>query len=72
MKNLLFLTASIVAINAAVPAFGANLAPQPVQSNAPQLSVAPAICYWTGYCGGWGSSHNCWDFAGVSPEGAMV
>lgn len=73
MKNLLLLTASIVAVNAAVPAFGADLAPQPVQSNAPQLSVAPAICDWTGYYmginGGWGSSHNCWDFAGVTPEG---
>lgn len=49
MKNLLLLTASIVAVNAAVPAFGADLAPQPVQSNAPKLSVAPAICDWTGY-----------------------
>lgn len=70
MKNLLLLTASIVAVNAAVPAFGADLAPQPVQSNAPKLSVAPAICDWTGYYmginGGWGSSHNCWDFAGVT------
>lgn len=70
-KNLLLLTASIVAINAAVP----HLARISLHSlsNALQLSVAPATCdlirYYIGINGGWDSSHNCWDFAGVTPKG---
>ncbi|MCP3392145.1 outer membrane beta-barrel protein [Bradyrhizobium sp. CCGB12] len=73
MKNFLLLTASIAAINAAVPAFGADLAPQPVLTKAPQQPIAPPLYDWTGYYlgvnGGWGSSHNCWDLAGRTPEG---
>ncbi|MES5486714.1 outer membrane beta-barrel protein [Bradyrhizobium sp. INPA03-11B] len=74
MKNLLLLTASIIALNAAAPAFGADLAAQPVFTKAPPpLVLPPAIYDWTGLYiginGGWGSSHNCWDFAATTPEG---
>ncbi|WP_128932133.1 outer membrane protein [Bradyrhizobium zhanjiangense] len=73
MKNFLILTASIGALSAAVPAFGADLARQPVQVKAPPLPVAAPIIDWSGYYigvnGGWGTSRNCWDFNGVTPEG---
>ncbi|UPJ60017.1 outer membrane beta-barrel protein [Bradyrhizobium sp. 192] len=75
MKNLLLATASIVALGAIAPAFGADLAAQPVQplySKAPQL-VEAMIYDWSGYYvglnGGFGSSANCWDFNGGTPEG---
>ncbi|MGY3363522.1 outer membrane immunogenic protein [Bradyrhizobium sp. GM2.4] len=75
MKNLLLATASIVALGAIAPAFGADLAAQPVQplyGKAPQL-VAAMIYDWSGYYvglnGGLGSSANCWDFNGGTPEG---
>lgn len=75
MKNLLLVTASIVAFGAAVPAFGADLAAQPVYTKAPPPpSVAAPIYAWSGYYlgmnGGLGTAHNSWDFAGVTPEGS--
>ncbi|WP_354202902.1 outer membrane beta-barrel protein [Bradyrhizobium sp. JR4.1] len=75
MKKLLLATVSIVALGAVARAFGADLAAQPVQplyTEAPQ-SVAAAIYDWSGYYlgmnGGWGSSANCWDYLGGTPEG---
>ncbi|UFW88379.1 outer membrane beta-barrel protein [Bradyrhizobium barranii] len=75
MKNLLLATVSIVALGAVPPAFGADLAAQPVlplYTNAPQ-AVAAAIYDWSGLYvgmnGGLGSSSNCWDFNGRTPEG---
>lgn len=75
MKNLLLATASTVALGAIAPAFGADLAAQPVQplyGKAPQL-VEAMIYDWSGYYvglnGGFGSSANCWDFNGGTPEG---
>ncbi|MGY4473507.1 outer membrane immunogenic protein [Bradyrhizobium sp. USDA 3364] len=72
MKNLLILTASI-ALGAAAPAFGADLAGQPVNIKAPPFPVVAPINDWSGYYiglnGGWGSSHNCWDFNGDTSEG---
>ncbi|WP_407174702.1 outer membrane protein [Bradyrhizobium sp. STM 3562] len=71
-KKLLLVTASIVALSAAAPAFGADLAARPY-TKAPPAPVA-AIYDWTGFYiginGGWGSSHNSWDFLGVVPEGS--
>ncbi|UQR61308.1 outer membrane beta-barrel protein [Bradyrhizobium sp. C-145] len=73
MKNFLILTASIGALSAAAPAFGADFAAQPVKVKAPPLPVAAPIIDWSGYYigvnGGWGTSRNCWDFNGVTPEG---
>ncbi len=69
-KNLLLVTASVVALGAAVPAFGADLAARTYTKAAPMVA---AIYDWSGFYvginGGWGSSHNCWNFAGVTPEG---
>ncbi|WFU14520.1 outer membrane beta-barrel protein [Bradyrhizobium sp. CB3481] len=74
MKNLLLVTASIAAFGAAVPALGADLAAQPVYTRAPPPAVAAPIYDWSGYYlgmnGGLGTSHNSWDFAGVTPEGS--
>ncbi|MET4631381.1 outer membrane immunogenic protein [Bradyrhizobium sp. I1.8.5] len=75
MKNLLLATVSLVALDAMAPAFGADLAAQPVQplyNIAPQ-PVAAATYDWSGYYlgmnGGLGSSSNCWDFNGGTAEG---
>ncbi|WP_275200681.1 outer membrane beta-barrel protein [Bradyrhizobium sp. CSA207] len=75
MKDLLLATVSIVALGAVAPAFGADLAAQPVRplyTKAPE-PVAAAIYDWSGYYlgmnGGLGSSSNCWDFNGGTPEG---
>ncbi|MGY4315285.1 outer membrane protein [Bradyrhizobium sp. JR3.5] len=75
MKNFLLATVSIVAFGAVSSALGADLAVQPVQplyTGAPR-PVAAAIYDWSGYYlgmnGGLGSSSNCWDFNGGTPEG---
>ncbi|KRR19397.1 outer membrane protein [Bradyrhizobium retamae] len=61
MKNLLLVTCSIVALGAAAPAFGADLAAQPVyMAPPPPPQVAAAIYDWSGLYiginGGWGFS----------------
>ena len=60
-KTFLLVTASVVALGAAVPAFAADL-PARTYTKAP-VAVAP-IYNWGGFYvgvnGGWGSSHNCW------------
>lgn len=71
MKNLLLMTASIVALTAAAPAFAADLATQPVYTKAPPPAVAVALYDGGGFHAGWGSSHNSWDFAGTPPEGSQ-
>ncbi|MET4022031.1 outer membrane beta-barrel protein [Bradyrhizobium sp. S3.2.12] len=75
MKKLLLATVSIVALGAVAPALGADLAAQPAQplyTDAPR-PVAAAIYDWSGYYlgvnGGLGSSANCWDYLGGTPEG---
>ena len=66
-KNLLLVTASIVALGASVPAFGADLAARP-HTKAPPMVASP-IYDWSGFYvginGGWGSSHSSWDVGGV-------
>ncbi|WP_024519930.1 outer membrane beta-barrel protein [Bradyrhizobium sp. Tv2a-2] len=76
MKNFLLLTASIIALGAVAPAFGADLAPQQVYTKAPPPPppAAVAVYDWTGFYiganGGFGLSHSSWDFGGVTPEGS--
>ncbi|WP_024510023.1 outer membrane beta-barrel protein [Bradyrhizobium sp. ARR65] len=74
MKKLLFVTASIVALGAGLPAFAADLAPQPVYTKAPPAPVASALYDWSGFYlgvnGGWGWGRSSWDFGGVTPEGS--
>src|SRR6266567_3626219 len=74
MKKILLVTASLIALGAAAPAVAADLAARPY-TKAPAMIAA--VYDWSGFYvganGGWGSSHNCWDFlpaaGGVSPEG---
>ena len=72
-KNFFFVTASIVALGVAAPAFGADLAARHQMYTKAPPAVA-AIYDWSGFYiggnGGWGNSHNSWDFAGVTPEGS--
>ncbi|WP_027556091.1 outer membrane protein [Bradyrhizobium sp. Cp5.3] len=75
MKKLLLVTASMMALSAVAPAFGADLAAQPVYTKAPPPPPVVVAYYdWSGFYaglnGGWGSSHNSWDFAGTTPEGS--
>jgi outer membrane immunogenic protein len=68
-KNLLLVTASFAALVAAAPAFGADLAVRHMYTKAPPAPIA-AVYDWTGFYigvnGGWGSSHNSWDFVSNS------
>lgn len=70
-KNLLLVTASFAALVAAAPAFGADLAARHMYTKAPP--PVAAVYDWTGFYiganGGWGSSHNSWDF--LSPVGSV-
>ena len=65
-KNLLLATASFVALSFAAPAMAADLR-APAYTKAPVMMPAP-IYDWSGFYiglnGGYGSSHNCWDFLG--------
>ncbi len=66
-KELLLLTASLVAIGSAMPAFGADLATRSVYTKAPPLVAAAYDWsgFYVGINGGWGTSRNCWNFSGT-------
>jgi outer membrane immunogenic protein len=74
MKKVLLVTASLIALGAAAPAFAADLAARPY-TKAPAMIAA--VYDWSGFYiganGGWGSSHKCWDFlpaaGGTNGEG---
>ncbi|MGE5157285.1 MAG: outer membrane protein [Gemmatimonas sp.] len=72
-KNLLLVSASVAALAAAAPAFGADLAARHMYTKAPPAPIA-AVYDWTGFYiganGGWGSSHNSWDL-GANTLGAL-
>ncbi len=72
-KNLLLVSASVAALAAAAPAFGADLAARHMYTKAPPAPIA-AVYDWTGFYiganGGWGSSHNSWDL-GANTPGAL-
>ena len=63
-------TVGVMALGMAAPASAADLAPRPY-NKAPPPVVTP-IYDWTGFYiganGGWGQSHNCWDFIGVAGD----
>ncbi|WP_024518733.1 outer membrane beta-barrel protein [Bradyrhizobium sp. Tv2a-2] len=72
-KNFFFVTASIVALGAAAPAFGADLAARhQMYTKAPPASAA--LYDWSGFYiggnGGWGNNNSSWDLVGVGPEGS--
>jgi len=70
MKKVLLVTASLIALGAAAPAVAADLAARPYTKAPPMIA---AVYDWSGFYiganGGWGSSHNCWNFAGTTSEG---
>ena len=63
MKKVLLVTASLIALGAAAPAVAADLAARPYTKAPPMIA---AVYDWSGFYiganGGWGSSHNTWDF----------
>jgi outer membrane immunogenic protein len=71
MKKLSLAVLGFAALGLATPASAADMAARPYK--APPPVVAP-IYDWTGFYiganGGWGNSHNCWDFVAVG--GAVV
>jgi outer membrane immunogenic protein len=71
MKKFLLATVGLIAIGMSAPAFAGDFA-VPTYSNGPAF-IAPMYDWsgaYIGVNGGWGSSHNCWDF--TTPAGAFV
>jgi outer membrane immunogenic protein len=71
MKKFLLGTIGLIAISMSTSAFAADLPPQ-TYSRAPAF-IAPLYDWsgaYLGANGGWGSSHNCWDF--TTPGGAFI
>jgi outer membrane immunogenic protein len=68
-KNLLLVTASLVALGAAAPAVAADLAARPYTKAPPMVA---AIYNWSGFYiglnGGGGSSHATWDLVGFGRD----
>lgn len=69
MKTYLLVTVGVLALLGAAPASAADMAVK-----AAPLPVMAPIYNWTGFYiggnGGWGQSHNCWDF--VTPGGVVA
>ena len=61
MKKILLSTLGLIALGVAAPASAADMAVK-----APPPAPLPVIYNWSGFYiggnGGWGNSHNCWDF----------
>jgi outer membrane immunogenic protein len=67
MKKLLLVTASLVALGAAAPAMAADLAARPYTKAPPMLQAAYDWSgFYVGVNGGGGTSHKCWNIAGLS------
>jgi len=64
MRKFLLGTAGLLALGIAAPALAADMAVK-----APPPAPLPVIYNWSGFYiganGGWGQSHNCWDFVFV-------
>src|ERR1700759_513394 len=65
MKKMLLSAVGLVALSVAAPAMAADMAVK-----APPPAPLPVIYNWSGFYiganGGWGESHNCWDFVFVA------
>jgi outer membrane immunogenic protein len=72
MKKILLATVGLIALGIVAPASAADLAARPYTKAPPP--VVATIYDWSGFYiganGGWGQSHNCWDFVPVA--GAIV
>jgi outer membrane immunogenic protein len=73
MRKFLLGTVALIALGMAAPASAADLAARPYTKAPPPAPIA-AIYDWSGFYiganGGWGQTHNCWDF--VTVTGAIV
>jgi outer membrane immunogenic protein len=69
MKKLLLSTVGLIALGMAAPALAADMAVK-----APPPAPLPVVYNWNGFYiggnGGWGETHNCWDF--VTAVGAAI
>jgi outer membrane immunogenic protein len=67
MQKLSLAAIGVAALGLAAPASAADMAARPYKAPPP---VVAAIYDWTGFYigldGGWGSSHNCWDFVALA------
>src|SRR6516165_4802356 len=65
MKKLALAAAGFAVLGMAAPALAADMAVK-----APPPAPLPVIYNWSGFYiganGGWGESHNCWDFVFVA------
>jgi outer membrane immunogenic protein len=65
MKKFLLATLSLALLSTAAPAWAADMAVK-----APPPAPLPVIYNWSGFYigvnGGWGNSHNCWDFVALA------
>jgi outer membrane immunogenic protein len=70
MKKIWFITASLVALGAAAPAFAADLAARPYTKAPPMMMAAYDWSgFYIGLNGGGATSHNCWTLVGGASEG---
>jgi outer membrane immunogenic protein len=69
MKKFLLSTVGLIALGMSAPAWAADMAVK-----APPAPPPPVLYNWTGFYiggnGGWGESHNCWDF--ITVVGASI
>jgi outer membrane immunogenic protein len=67
MKKIWFITASLVVLGAAAPAFAADLAARRYTKAPPMMMAAYDWSgFYIGLNGGGATSHNCWTFGGAS------
>ncbi|MBI5265228.1 MAG: hypothetical protein HY852_25830, partial [Bradyrhizobium sp.] len=69
-KNLLLVTASLLALGAAAPAVAADLAARPYTKAPPMVAVYNWSGFYLGINGGGGSADKCWDL--VTAGGALI
>jgi outer membrane immunogenic protein len=72
MKKFWLAALGLATFGMTAPASAADIAARPYR--APPPVAIPVLYDWTGFYiglnGGWGQSHNCWDF--LTPAGAVV
>jgi outer membrane immunogenic protein len=70
MKKITLAAASFVALSTAAPVWAADMALKAPPPPAPIVAIYDWSGFYIGANGGWGQSHNCWNF--VTPAGATT
>src|SRR3954447_5160540 len=65
MKKITLAAASFVALSTAAPVWAADMALKAPPPPAPIVAIYNWSGFYIGANGGWGQSHNCWDFVFV-------